>query len=204
MVLKKVVEIQAIPNNGVVTMDNLLKGDIGKIFRHKRLFNYVVILNDVGEKTVSCLCGKNSFREFPLEYFVRDWKMDKSIESKDIQEKIQNFPNNTPFTVVYSQFFEKDDGEIKSYIHYNDDFSEQLVRFPKWYVSSYTKSQRDELINPFTMIMPVFHEKIDEVKADLEIINLIREENETISIDDFQGLEFGLIKYLEKKYLLDM
>lgn len=178
-------------------LDNIF----GKVFRHNRLFNYVVIPMNIDENVVNCQVGNGSFREFPLDYFLRDWHEDSNINPIEIKDKILEYPNETPFTVVYDAFYEIDDGSKHSFIHFNDDIMEKMVRFPLWRLTTCTKQERKKLINPFTLIMPVIDDKVDEIEKDLAIMNEIRKSNEFISIDDFQGFEFGLIKYLEKKYL---
>lgn len=180
-----------------VALDN----GIGKVFRHNRLFNYVVSPLSLENGVVKCHVGKNSYREFPIDYFKRDWKRDDDINYKDLIELISKYPDQTPFTTVYDEEYEKDDGKPHSYIHFNDDVEEKMVRFPVWHLTTCTKSERSHRINPFTMIMPVMDGIEDEIQAELDILNTIRKENEFIQIDDFQGFEFGLIKFLEKKYL---
>lgn len=189
--------------NNDSTSDNLvaIKNEIGNIFRHNRLFNYVVSPVDVENNMVKCHVGRNSYREFPIDYFKRDWKKDSSIDYNDLLAKISKYPDQTPFTAVYDSDYEPDDGKPHSYIHFNDDIEEKLFRFPVWRLTTCTKKERDEKINPFTMIMPVIDGCEEEIQNDLDIMNDIRKQNEFIQIDDFQGFEFGLIKYLEKKYL---
>ena len=79
--------------------------------------------------------------------------------------------------------------------------SEKMIRFPKWVLTTCTKSERSKLINPYTLIMPVIDGMVEQIQQELDIINELRAENEFINIDDFKGFEFGLIKLLEKKYL---
>jgi len=178
-----------------------IEKEIGNVFRHNRLFNYVVSPIDVNNGLVKCHVGRNSYREFPIDYFKRDWKKDETINYNELIEKISDYPDQTPFTTVYDTYYEPDDGKPHSYIHFNDDMEEKMFRFPVWHLTTCTKKERNEKINPFTMIMPVKDGNEDEIKKDLDIMNDIRKQNEFIQIDDFQGFEFGLIKYLEKKYL---
>ena len=183
---------------------NTLDDSFGKIYRHKRLFNYVVSPVNVDNGLVKCHVGKNSYREFPVEYFARDWKTDESIKYSELLEKIIAYPDKTPFTSVYVEYYEPDDGLEHSYIHFNDDVSEKIVRFPVWRLTKCSKTERNERINPFTLIMPVMDGCDEEIQNDLDIMNDIRKANEIISIEDFHGFEFGLIKYLEKKYLREI
>jgi len=174
---------------------------IGKVCRHNRLFNYVVSPISFNDDSVKCQTGGSSYKDFPLDYFMRDWHIDDNINFDDLLDKTTKYPVNTPFTTIYDAEYEIDDGLAHAYIHFNDDMSEKMVRFPLWRLTTCKKSSRDELINPFTMIMPVTDGLEIEIQHDLNIINDIRKENEFIKIDDFQGFEFGLIKYLERKYL---
>lgn len=185
-------------NDGVTIKINDI---IGKVFRHKRLFNYVVSPTGISDGDVRCHVGRNSYREFPVAYFQRDWIQDDSIDYNDLLDKVSNYPDQTPFTTVYDTYYEKDDGEYHSYIHFKDDMEEKMIRFPSWYLTTCTKKERNEKINPYTMIMPVIDKMEDEIQKDLDLMNTIRLENESIQIDDFKEFEFGLIKYLEKKYL---
>lgn len=178
-----------------------IQNEIGNVFRHNRLFNYVVSPLDVENGFVKCHVGRNSYRDFPVDYFKRDWKKDESLDYKDLLEKIINYPDQTPFTTIYDSFYEYDDGNAHSYIHFKDDIEEKMFRFPVWYLTTCTKTERGNKINPFTMIMPVVDGHETEIQNDLDIMNTIRQKNEFIQIDDFQGFEFGLIKYLEYKYL---
>jgi len=171
------------------------------VFRHNRLFNYVVIPLSVKESMVECQVGNNLFRELPLDFFERDWHIDTSISAEDLKSRILSYDKETPFTLAYEEYFEYDDGEKHAYIHFNDDITEKMVRFPIWRLTVCTKAERNNMINPFTMIMPAKDELIEQVKQDLDLMNEIRKSNEFIDIDDFRGFEFGLIKYLEKKYL---
>lgn len=183
--------------NGVVAFENAL----GKVFRHNRLFNYVVSPLSLENGVVKCHVGRNSYREIPMDYFKRDWHSDSSINYNDLLEKISHYPDQTPFTSVYDEFYEQDDGETHSYIHFDDDMEEKMVRFPNWILTTCTKQERNNKINPYTMIMPVKDGMIEQIQEDLDIMNEMRKENEFIQIDDFKGFEFGLIKFLEKKYL---
>ena len=150
---------------------------------------------------VKCHVGRNAYRDVPIDYFKRDWHKDCSISYDELIGKISKYPDQTPFTTVYDAEYEVDDGLPHSYVHFDDDMSEKIVRFPSWKLTTCTKSERNDKINPYTMIMPVKDGFEDEIQKELDIINEIRKENEFIQIDDFQGFEFGLIKFLEKKYL---
>ncbi len=174
---------------------------IGSVFRHNRLFNYLISPLEVENGVVKCQSGKNAYRNIPMDYFKRDWRKDDTICYDDLVEKVNKYPDNTPFTIVYDTDYEIDDGVPHSYIHYNDDANEKMHRFPLWRLTSCTKSERNEKINPYTLIMPVKDGMEAEIQKELDLINEIRKENEFIQIDDFQGFEFGLIKLLEKKYL---
>ena len=187
-------------DESVVALDNA----IGKVFRHKRLFNYVVSPISFDNGHVKCHSGRNAYREFPIDYFKRDWKKDENIDYNELLEKISKYPDQTPFTVVYDSDYEIDDNKPHSYIHFNDDIKEKIVRFPVWHLTTCTKVERNEKINPFTMIMPVKDGMEEIIQKDMDVMNKIRKQNEFIQIDDFQGFEFGLIKYLEKKYLRDV
>ena len=174
---------------------------IGKVYRHNRLFNYVVSPLSIENGNVKCHVGRNAYREISLDYFKRDWHIDENISYTDMIEKITKYPDQTPFTMIYDEYYEFDDGKSHTYIHFNDDMSEKMIRFPKWVLTSCTKSERSKLINPYTLIMPVIDGMIEQIQQELDIINELRVENEFINIDDFKGFEFGLIKLLEKKYL---
>lgn len=177
------------------------KDGIGCVYRHNRLFNYLISPISFEGNLVKCHAGNNIVREIPMDYFKRDWKRDNNIDYDDLNEKMRKYPENTPFTVVFDEEYEIDDGSPHSYIHFNDDFEEKMVQFPSWRVTTCTKAERVAKINPFTMIMSAKDNMEEQIQNDLDIINTIRKENEFIKIDDFQGFEFGLIKYLEKKYL---
>lgn len=187
-------------NDEKVALDDAL----GFVFRHNRLFNYLVSPLNIEDGMVKCHVGKNAYREIPMDYFKRDWKKDENINYDDLLEKISIHPDQTPFTAVYDSEYEIDDGNPHSYIHFNDDMEEKMIRFPSWHLTTCTKTERNEKINPYTMIMPVKDGMENEIQKELDIINEIRKENEFIQIDDFQGFEFGLIKILEKKYLRDV
>ena len=174
---------------------------IGKVFRHKRLFNYVVSPLSMIEGVVTCLAGNNIEQQIPIDYFKRDWIMDTTIELEHLMHKMEKYPDETPFTQAYNDFFESDDGLEHSYIHFDDFTDEETTRFPSWKLTKCSKSERDSKINPFTMIMPINDENYDAVEIELIVINEIRKDNEFISYEDFTGFEFGLIKLLEKKYL---
>lgn len=174
---------------------------IGYVFRHNRLFNYLASPLSMESGIVKCHIGRNAYRDIPMDYFKRDWRKDDSISYNDLLEKVSTYPDKTPFTIVYDKFYEVDDAKPHSYIHFNDDNTEKAERFPIWRLTTCTKSERNDRINPYTMIMPVKDGMEDAIQKELDTINEIRKENEFIQIDDFQGFEFGLIKLLEKKYL---
>lgn len=176
----------------------------GKVFRHKRLFNYVISPMSTEEGSVKCMAGKNIQQSIPMDYFKRDWKEDKSILLDDLIAKMESYPEETPFTVAYSEFFEPDDGKEHTYLHFDDFDDENIKRFPLWKLTTCKKSERDEKINPFTMIMPVRDDIYDEISKEIDIMNEIRKDNEFIEFDDFQGFEFGLLKILEKKFLREI
>jgi hypothetical protein len=175
-----------------------------KVFRHRRLFNYVVIPIDSDGSMVQCIVGKDLKKEFPLAYFQRDWKYDESIDPEEFLSKLDEYPDETPGTFLYLDEYEIDDGESHSYLYFDDQGEEQTYRFPIWLIGKFTKEERDKEINPFTMIMPLDDSKIEEIKIEIDIINDLRYENEMIDFEDFQGFEFGLIKLLEKKYLREV
>lgn len=172
----------------------------GHVFRHKRLFNYVVIPLSIDEDEVKCHVGKESYKTFPIRTFERDWLPDTSLEYDILLEKIDAYPIETPFTEIYDSY-EPDDGKPHSYIHFDDNIEEKMVRFPKWNLTTCTNSERKDRINPFTMIMPVTDDLESEIQEELTLMNDLRVDNEYVDTNVYQGFEFGLIKYLEKKYL---
>lgn len=180
---------------------SLLDDAIGCVFRHNRIFNYLVSPVNIDLEIVKCHIGRNQYRDIPLDYFKRDWKKDTNINYDDLVDKLSHFSIDTSFTAVYDEFYEFDDGKPHSYIHFKDDISEKIKRFPMWHLTTCNNTDRKKIINPYTMIMPIIDGLEEQVKKELEIINNIRYENEFIKIDDFRGFEFGLIKILEKKYL---
>lgn len=177
---------------------------IGQVFRHKRLFNYVITPLSMADGLLTCLAGNNIEQQIPMDYFKRDWILDSSINLEDLMKKMEAYPTETPFTQAYNDHFEKDDATEHCYLHFDDYGDEELERFPSWKVTRCSKADRDDMINPFTMIMPIEDSKYDEVVAEIVLINEIRKDNEFISYEDFTGFEFGLIKLLEKKYLRDV
>ncbi len=178
-----------------------LEDAIGKVHRHKRLFNLVVIPEKLDESSMICIAGKGISKEIPLDYFKRDWKVDETIDTGDFIDKMNSIDDETPASLIYSEYFEHDDGLKHAYLHFDDFTDDEMTRFPEWKISIYNKSDRMEKINPFTIIMSIDDNKIKEATAELEYINDIRADNEYIQFEDFQGFEFGLIKLLEKKYL---
>jgi len=185
----------------VVDLD--IENILGKVFRHKRLFNYVITPQSIEENMVICQAGNGITQHIPTAYFVRDWKLDNNIDLSTLLEYMTKYPDNTPFTTVYNDYFEYDDNEIHSYIHYDDEES-NLSRFPMWKITSLIKTERDEIINPYTMIMPINDNIIQLAQDELDIMNELRADNEFLDFEDFQGFEFGLIKLLEKKYLREI
>jgi len=176
----------------------------GKVFRHKRLFNYVISPISSENGSVTCIVGNNMQQTIPIDYFKRDWKEDTSINLDDLISKMEKYPENTPFTMAYNDYFEVDDGKEHTYLHFDDFDEENAIRFPAWKLTKCTKKERDKIINPFTMIMPVRDDVIEDISSEIEIMNEIRKDNEFIEFDDFQGFEFGLLKLLEKKYLREI
>lgn len=181
-----------------------LNDAIGKIYRHKRLFNYLICPESIDERMVICIAGNDIEQKIPIDYFKRDWKLDTNITPSVLKSKMEQYPKKTPYTIAFNDYFEVDDGLPHSYIHFDDNQDEKAHRFPSWKITTCTKNERDSLINPFTMIMPIDDNLVDEARKEIEIMNEIRLENEFIEFDDFQGFEFGLIKILEKKYLRDI
>ena len=176
----------------------------GKVFRHKRLFNYVISPVSSENGSVTCMAGSNMQQAIPMDYFKRDWKEDPSISLEELIAKMEKYPESTPFTMAYNDYFEVDDNQPHTYLHFDDFDEENAIRFPAWKLTECKKSERDELINPFTMIMPVRDDVVVEVSKEIELMNEIRKDNEFIEFDDFQGFEFGLLKILEKKYLREI
>jgi len=183
---------------------NLFKMEdmIGKVFRHKRLFNYVISPIKIEDKFIICLAGLDIKQEIPIDYFKRDWKIDLNIELDDMVKRMEGFPEDTPFTVAFNEFYEEDDGLEHSYLYFEID--EESDNFPVWKISRCTKFIRDNTINPFTMIMPIKDGVDKELEIEVNLMNEIRKENEFIEFGDFQGFEFGLLKLLEKKYLREI
>jgi hypothetical protein len=173
---------------------------IGNVFRHKRLFNYVISPISIEDGLVICLAGNDIQQEIPIDFFKRDWIFDPSIDIVTLFATMEKYPTQTPYTQAYNDSFEPDDGVEHCYLHFSD-IDENETKFPLWVVTRCIKTERDKLINPFTMIMPIDDSKYDEVSAEIELINSIRLENNFMNVEDFTGFEFGLIKLLEKKYL---
>ena len=180
-----------------------IENAIGNVFRHKRLFNYVVSPIGIEDGMVICLAGNKIQQEIPMDFFKRDWSFDDMIDIKDLLEVMEKYPAQTPFTHAYNSVFEKDDGIEHCYLHFDDSTASE-TKFPLWVITRCTKADRDNLINPFTMIMPIDDSKYDEVSSEIELINSIRLENNFMNVEDFTGFEFGLIKLLEKKYLREI
>jgi len=170
-----------------------------KVYRHNRLFYFVAIPERIEGKEIICKVGKDQYKKIPLDYFKRDWTVDPFLDAKTMEEKLDE--DHPTLTDVFIDYFEKDDGKAHSYIHFDDYSPEEFYRFPKWKISTLTKKERDEQINPYTLIMPIRDELKEEAEKELELMNEIRAENEFIEYDDFVGFEFGLIKILEKKFL---
>ena len=183
----------------VTALDNA----IGNVFRHKRLFNYVVSPISINDGMVICLAGNEIQQEIPVDFFKRDWTFDSTISIEDLFKAMEKYPAQTPYTHAYNETFEQDDGIEHCYLHFADA-TDIETEFPLWVITQCTKSERDKLINPFTMIMPIDDSKYDEVSKEIELINSIRLENNFMNVEDFTGFEFGLIKLLEKKYLREV
>ena len=181
-----------------------IEDSIGKVFRHKRLFNFLATPLDFENGVVICLAGKDSIKKIPIDYFKRDWKLDISIDPEEFLEKLSEYPSETSATILFNDYFEFDDGKKHTYLYFDDHFDEDIESFPLWKIAVYTKEERDKLINPFTIIMPLIDDMVDEIQQELDIINNLRLENEFLNDEDYQGFEFGLIKLLEKKYLREV
>ena len=178
-----------------------MENAFGKVFRHKRLFNYVVSPISSEDGLVKCIAGSNIQQEIPMDYFKRDWKEDTTIDLTELKTKMIDYPAETPFTIAYNEHFETDDTFVHTYLHFDNVEEEE---FPLWVLTQCKKVDRDTLINPFTMIMPVKDNLVAECQKEIDIMNEIRKENEFIAFDDFQGFEFGLLKILEKKFLREI
>lgn len=177
---------------------------IGKVYRHKRLFNYVVIPIEHDSGMVKCRVGLDSYKNIPMDYFKRDWKEDTTLTLDILLDNLQSYHKNTPFTQIYIDKYEFDDGLKHGYIHFNDEDVDKFTSFPKWVLTVCSNTERNQIINPYTMILAVRDESLDDVQTDLDIMNQMRKENDFIKIEDFSGFELGLIKYLEKKYIRDI
>ena len=177
---------------------------IGKVFRHKRLFNYVATPLSMEDGVVTCIAGNGIEQQIPMDYFKRDWSMDETINLEELMKAMEDYPDETPFTQAYNDHFEPDDGKEHCYLHFDDYDETTQDEFPQWRITKCTKKDRDKKINPFTMIMPIKDDCYDTVGKELIIINEIRQDNAFISYEDFTGFEFGLIKLLEKKYLREI
>lgn len=177
---------------------------IGKVFRHKRLFNFLVLPVTFTNEYVECLAGKNTIKYIPLDYFKRDWKLDDNIDPDEFKEKLAEYPSETPATILFNDYFEKDDGLEHTYLYFDDTFDTDLEKFPLWKMKLCTKDERDETINPFSLIMPLVDGIHDEIQKELDLINELRIENEFLDIEAYQHFESALIKVLEKKYLRDV
>lgn len=174
---------------------------IGKVFRHKRLFNFLASPVDYESGVVRCLAGKDAYKDIPVDHFKRDWKLDDSIDPEEFVSKLEAYPSDTPATILFNDYFEKDDGKEHTYLYFDDHFVES---FPLWKISVCTKDERDDTLNPFTIIMPLVDNRLDEIQREIEIVNQLRAENEFLNDYDYQGFEFALIKLLEKKYLREV
>jgi len=181
----------------------ILETAIGNVFRHKRLFNYLVSPISIGTGVVVCLAGNDIQQEIPIDFFKRDWSFDSTINLEDLFKSMEKYPSQTPYTHAYNSEFEQDDGVEHCYLHFSE-VEEDETKFPLWVVTRCVKSKRDDLINPFTMIMPIDDTKYEEVIEEIKLINSIRLENNFMNVEDFTGFEFGLIKLLEKKYLREI
>lgn len=186
--------------------NNMLKVEdaLGQVFRHKRLFNFLVTPITYTDGIVTCISGKDSMKHIPVDYFKREWKQDKNICADEFLKKLTEYPSETSGTIIFNDCFEQDDGKPHTYLYFDDHFDDDIVSFPLWKIAVYTKEERDNNLNPFTIIMPLVDDKLTEIQKELDIINELRCENEFLGDMDYQGFELSLIKFLEKKYLREI
>lgn len=177
---------------------------IGKVFRHKRLFNFLVSPIAYHDGVLECLAGKDSIKQIPIDFFKRDWKLDMDINPDEFIDKLAEYPSETPATIIFNDYFEKDDGKEHTYLYFDGDFEEEFETFPLWKIVVCDKNERDETINPFTIIMPLVDDRLEEIQKEVDLINELRMEHEFLDIPSYQEFEFALIKLLEKKYLREV
>jgi len=195
MVLKKQQEKRAQKEKEI----NELKKNLNKkIYRHKRLFDYVVIPYEVGDN-VKVKISKNEVEEIPLNFFLRDFEVDNNINVEQFLSLLNEQINpNISFSLFYNVYYLDENEEC--YFVYSD-FENAYGDYPEWLIIKSTFGERLKKYNPYNFIMPVREDKINELKKDLEYVNQIRIENDYFEINEFKEFEFGLIKFLEKKYL---
>lgn len=195
MVLKKQQEKRAQKEKEI----NELKKNLNKkIYRHKRLFDYVVIPYEVGDN-VKVKISKNEVEEIPLNFFLRDFEVDNNINVEQFLSLLNEQINpNISFSLFYNVYYLDENEEC--YFVYSD-FENAYGDYPDWLIIKSTFGERLKKYNPYNFIMPVREDKINELKKDLEYVNQIRIENDYFEINEFKEFEFGLIKFLEKKYL---
>jgi len=181
-----------------------IEDSFGQIFRHKRLFNFLAKPLAYRDGMVICLVGKDAVKEIPIDYFKRDWKVDIDINPDEFDKKLAEYPNDTPATIMFNDYFEKDDGNKHTYLYFDADYEDDIDSFPMWKIAYCDKDERDRTINPFTLIMPLVDNQIEPIQKEIDTINELRAENEFLNDEDYQGFEFALIRLLEKKYLRDI
>jgi hypothetical protein len=177
--------------------------DLSKIknipHRHKRLYNMIAIPIQIDEDFVICEIGNSLKEKIPKGYFERDWKIDLAIDYNELKSEMIKFGDNVYYTIFYNLKIDNFDDLYLIYF----DLEEKDCMYPEWKLKKFNKEERNSL-NPFSIIMPVNEEKVDEIEKELPIMNLIRKENENVEFDENMGFEFALIKLLEKKYLKDI
>ena len=177
---------------------------LGQVFRHKRLFNFLVMPISYEDGVLTCVAGKDSLKYIPADYFKREWKIDEKIDPDEFLEKLSEYPSETPATILFNDYFEFDNGETNTYLYFDDNFDDDIESFPLWKIVRYNKEDRDKYLNPFTIIMPLVNHSFEEMQTELDIINELRYENEFLNDSDYQGFELALIKFFEKKYLREV
>jgi len=179
---------------------NKLKNNLNnKIYRHKRIFDYVVIPVSVDENVVKVKISKNEIEEIPLNFFLRDFFVDEKINYNEFFNILNEQINpNISFSLFYNVYYLNENDEC--YFIYAE-FENAYGEYPKWKLIKVKFGERLNKYNPYHFIMPVRDDKIDELAKDLDYINQIRLENDYFDINEFKEFEFGLIKFLEKKYL---
>jgi hypothetical protein len=178
----------------------ILKERLGKsIYRHKRIFDYVVVPFDFDNEKVKVKISKNEVEEIPINFFFRDFEYDSDIDFDKFMKLLNQQENpNVYFSLFYNVYYLNENEEC-NFIY--SDFENAYGDYPKWIIVKTTFGERLKKYNPYNFIMPVNENKIDELEKDLEYINQIRLENDYFDIQEFKEFEFGLIKFLEKKYL---